>query len=85
MDRHLGNSRLRSFTDENKRFWLEQNPAKASKWARLVRQGHGIAWEFESAGGPYTGRMLVDGEIYTPAKATKKFFKKVGGSSIPPT
>ena len=38
--------------------------------------GHEIAWEFESAGGPYTGRMLIDGEIYTPAEATKKFLSQ---------
>jgi hypothetical protein len=80
----LGHSRLRSFTDANKHFWLEQNPTKSSKWARLARQGHEIAWEFESAGGPYTGRLLVDGEIYTPAEATKRFFKPVEGSSAPP-
>ena len=72
----LGRSRLRSFTDRNKHSWLEQNPAKASKWAGRARQGHEIAWEFESVGGPYTGRMLVDGEIYTPAEATKKFFEE---------
>jgi len=71
---HLGHSRLRSFTAQDKHFWLEQNPAKASKWAKLARKGHEIAWEFESAGGPYTGRVLIDGEIYTPAEATKKFF-----------
>jgi hypothetical protein len=23
-------------------FWLEQNSAKASKWAKLARQGHDI-------------------------------------------
>jgi hypothetical protein len=35
----LGQSRLRSFTDAQKHFWLEQNPDKASKWAKLARQG----------------------------------------------
>ena len=73
----LGRSRLWSFTDRNKHFWLEQNPAKASKWARLARQGHEIAWESESAGGPYTGGILIEGEIYTPPEATKRFFKAV--------
>ena len=27
-------------------------------------------------GGAYSGRMLVDGEIYTPSEATKKFLQK---------
>ncbi len=31
------------------------------------------AWEFEPAEGAYTGRMLIDGQIYTPSEATKKF------------
>jgi hypothetical protein len=71
---HLGRSNLRSFTDREGHFWLEQNPDKASKWARLAREGHDVAWEFERPGGGYTGRMLVDGEFYTPSQATKKFF-----------
>ena len=69
----LGHSKLRSFTDEQGHFWLEQNPDKASKWAKLARKGHEIAWEFAGPGGAYTGRMLIDGEIYTPSEATKKF------------
>ena len=73
---HLGRSGLRSFIDEEGHFWLEQNSAKASKWAKLARQGHDIAWEFESSGGGYTGRMLIDGETYTPSEATKKFLQK---------
>ena len=73
---HLGQSRLRSFTDEQGHFWLEQNASKASKWAKLAREGHDVAWEFENPGGSYTGRMLIDGEIYTPSEATKKFLKK---------
>lgn len=72
----LGHSRLRCFTDDEGHFWLEQNAEKTSKWARLVREGHTVAWEFESPGGPYTGRMLIDGEIYTPSEATKAFLKK---------
>jgi hypothetical protein len=43
--------------------------------AKLAREGHGVAWEFESPGGTYTGRMLIDGEIYTPSEATTKFIK----------
>jgi hypothetical protein len=69
----LGRSKLRSFTDAEGHFWLEQNPAKASKWATLARQGHQLAWEFAGPGGAYTGRMLIDGEIYTPSEAMKKF------------
>jgi hypothetical protein len=73
---HLGHSRLRSFTDEQGHFWVEQNASKASKWAKLAREGHEVAWEFENAGGSYTGRMLIDGEIYTPSEATKKFLQE---------
>ena len=76
----LGHSKLRSFTDEQGRFWLEQNPDKASKWAKLARKGHEIAWEFAGPGGAYTGRMLIDGEIYTPSEATKKFLRGQGTS-----
>ena len=36
--------------------------------------GHQVAWEFESPGGAYTGRVLIDGVIYTSGEATKKFF-----------
>jgi hypothetical protein len=71
----LGHSHLRSFTDKDDYFWLEQNSEKRSKWAKLARQGHEIAWEFEGSGGAYTGRILIDGEIYTPSEATKKFLK----------
>ncbi len=34
-----------------------------------------IAWEFAGPGGAYTGRMLIDGEFYTPSEATKKFLQ----------
>jgi hypothetical protein len=44
----LGHSKLRTFTDEHGHFWLEQNAAKPSKWAKLAREGHQVAWEFES-------------------------------------
>jgi hypothetical protein len=73
----LGHSKLRTFMDEEGHFWIEQNAAKASsKWAKLARKGHDIAWEFAAPGGAYTGRMLIDGEIYTPSEATKKFLKR---------
>jgi hypothetical protein len=71
----LGHSKLRSFTVEHGRFWLEQNPDKASKWAKLARKGHEIAWEFAGPGGAYTGRMLIDGEIYTPSEDFRIPFK----------
>ena len=64
----LGRTRLRTFTDPDGHFWLEQNAAKPSKWGKFARSGHAVAWEFESTDGKYTSRMLVDGEIYTPAR-----------------
>jgi hypothetical protein len=70
----LGSSKLRTFTDAEGHFWLEQNPEKRSKWAKLAREGHQVAWEFARSGGEYTGRMLIDGEIYMPSEATKRFF-----------
>jgi hypothetical protein len=44
----LGHSRLRTYTDEQGHFWLEQNASKDSKWAKLSREGHKVAWEFEA-------------------------------------
>ena len=74
--RHSGHLRLRSFLDPEGHLWVQQNPDKRSPWARLAREGHEVAWEFEREGGGYTGRMLVDGDIYTPAEATKKFLQR---------
>jgi hypothetical protein len=71
----LGHSKLRTFTDEHNRFWIEQNATKKSKWAKLALEGHAIAWEFDSSGGSYTGRLLIDGQIYGSAEATKTFLK----------
>jgi hypothetical protein len=71
----LGRTKLRTFTDKEGHFWLEQNRDKASKWAKFARQGHDVAWEFDGPGGNYTGRMLIDGEVYTPSEATKKFLR----------
>ena len=70
------NSGLRCFTDSEGHLWVEQNAAKASKWAKLARQGHEVAWEFDKPGGGYTGRMLIDGEIYSPSDATKRFLQQ---------
>jgi len=70
----LGHTKLRTLTTPGGCFWLEQNPEKRSKWAKLAREGHQIAWEFERPGGTYTGRMLVDGKITNPSDATKKYF-----------
>ena len=47
-----------SFVDDEGHFWLEQNAAKKTKWAKLARDGHDVAWEFAGRGGSYTGRML---------------------------
>ena len=63
---------LRAFTDQDGHLWVEQNPRKMSRWAKLVHQGHSIAWEFESSGGSYTGRLLFDGEITTPGEVMKQ-------------
>jgi len=41
----------------------------------LAREGHEVAWEFDGPGGAYTGRMLIDGEIFTASDATKRFFQ----------
>ena len=71
----LGHSGLRSFTDVEGHLWLERNRAKASKWAKLAKEGHQVAWEFDKAGGGYTGRILIDGEIYSTSEATKKFLQ----------
>jgi hypothetical protein len=35
-----GHAKLRSFTDADGNFWLEQNTAKRSKWATFAREGH---------------------------------------------
>ena len=70
-----GEDRLRSFVAEDGAFWLEQNAHKTSKWSKLARAGHEIAWEF-GANRRYTGRLLIDGEIYTPSEATVKFLQK---------
>lgn len=74
----LGSSTLRAFTDSDGHFWLEQNKSKASKWASLGKKGYSMAWEFDGPGGQYTGRMLIDGEVYTISDATKKFLQKTG-------
>ncbi len=71
--KRLGHTTLRTFLDKNGFFWLEQNSAKQSQWGKLAREGHLLAWEFVSPGGTYTGRLLIDGEIYTTNEATKKF------------
>jgi hypothetical protein len=71
----IGHAQLRSFVDNEEHFWLEQNSTKQSKWAKLAREGHDVAWQFAGRGGSYTGRMLVDGELYTPSEATRKFLQ----------
>ena len=72
----LGHSQLRTFTDEESRFWIEQNDSKQSRWAKLAQEGHVIAWEFDSPGGSYTGRILIDGEVYSTSEAVKTFLKE---------
>jgi hypothetical protein len=72
----LSHTKLRTFTDPDAHFWLEQNPAKVSKWAEMAREGHAIAWEIAGAGGSYTGRMLINGDIYQTEDAARKFLKE---------
>jgi len=72
----LRRSGLRSFTDAEGHLRVEQNAAKASKWAKLARHGHEVGWEFNRPGGGYTGRMLIDGEIYSASEATKRFLQQ---------
>jgi hypothetical protein len=72
----LGHSHLKTFTDEEGRFWIEQNPRKSSRWAQLMQKGYAIAWEFESPGGPYTGRVLIDGVVYSSTEAAEKLRKE---------
>jgi hypothetical protein len=72
-----GQDQLRSFVADDGNFWLEQNAHKTSKWSNFARSGHAVAWEF-GANRRYTGRMLIDGEIYTPAEATRKFLRQPG-------
>jgi hypothetical protein len=71
----LGHSKLRTFIDQDQHLWIEQNEAKKSKWAKLAREGHAVAWEFDSPGGSYTGRLLIDGQVYNSAEATKMFLR----------
>ena len=71
----LGHTSLRTFTDEHDHFWLEQNSSKNSKWAKLARDGHAVAWEFANPGGSYTGNLLIDGTVYTTSEATKKYLQ----------
>ena len=70
-----GHDQLRSFITEEGTFWLEQNAHKTSKWSKLARAGHDIAWEF-GANRRYTGRILIDGEIYSTSEATNKFLQE---------
>ena len=57
--------------------WVEQNKKKNSRWAKLAREGHDIAWEFENReGGGYTGRILIDGEIMSAKEAHQRFLSR---------
>ena len=50
---------LREFFTKEGTHWVEQNRVKNSRWAKLAREGHDIAWEFENRErGGYTGRIL---------------------------
>lgn len=57
--------------------YIEQNTSKKSLWTRLAKKGHEIWWEFNKGGKKsYTGRMIIDGEVYTVSQAKKKFAVK---------
>ena len=57
--------------------WIEQNSVKKSRWGKLAREGHEIAWEFENReSGGYTGRILIDGEVMTAKDAHKRFLSR---------
>ena len=70
-----GHDQLRFFVT----FWLEKNVHKTSKWSKPARESHDIAWEF-GANRRYTGRLLIDGEIYTPSEATRGFCRRKADS-----
>jgi hypothetical protein len=45
-----------------------------SPGTRLAKKGHEIWWEFNKRGDRrYTGRLLVDGNLYTVSEAKKAF------------
>ena len=68
---------LREFFTKEGTHWVEQNRAKNSRWAKLAREGHDIAWEFENRErGGYTGGILIDGEIMTAQDAYQRFFRR---------
>ena len=68
---------LREFFPKEGTHWVEQNRAKNSRWAKLAREGHDIAWEVREprARRLYCGRVLIDGEILTAKDAYKRFFR----------
>ena len=43
-----GHDGLRAFTDQEDHFWIKQNALKKTKWAKLKRDGHDVAWELVS-------------------------------------
>ena len=52
--------------------YVEQNTAKKSPWTSLAKNGHEIWWEFNKRRERrYTGRLLVDGHLYTVNEAKK--------------
>ena len=74
--KRLGRTKLRTFMDAEGHFWLETKRSEAIEVGKIRPFWACGGVEFASAGGGYTGRMLIDGEIYTPAEATKKFFPR---------
>lgn len=63
---------------ENTR-WAPQNLGKKwggneSAWSLYVKSGHNVEWEFYVNNG-YTGRVKIDGQIYTKDFATNTILK----------
>jgi hypothetical protein len=71
----IGHAQLRSFVDDEGNFWLEQKRLQADQGGKTGAQRAQRRMGVRRSRGSYTGRMLIDGEIYTPSEATKKFLK----------
>lgn len=77
----VGHSRLRTFTDKNNRVWSEQNEAKQSRWTKLARDGHALAWYFDGPG-VFLHRSSFDrwGDLHD-RESDQKVLKTIGNST----
>lgn len=54
--------------------YIEQNTIKNSPWTRLAKKGHELWWEIHRGGDRrYTGRLIIDDQLYTVSEAKKVF------------